>query len=362
MLKDSLMTDDFYLWLSRIQGLSAKKANMLLNVFTPEELWRADFLALMQIEGLSEQVIANMLELRDSSLISAYKDMLDKHDISYVTFNSLDYPTLLKTIHDPPMCLYYKGTLPKNTYCVGVVGSRRSSEYGQTQARRFAHDLAERGITIVSGLAKGIDSFAHRGAIEAGGLTIAVLGSGVDICYPAENRQLYCNIIKNGCVLSEFPPGTQPVAMNFPIRNRVISGLSEAIVVVEAALRSGTSITVNMALEQGREVLAVPGNVTSKLSSGTNDIIRKGSGALAFDYTDVLNAIGIEDSPPPKKTKISLSTDEKKIFDKLTREPIGVEEIACNAAMSVIETINICTILEIKGYIIKMPGQRFAVK
>jgi DNA processing protein len=215
-------------------------------------------------------------------------------------------------------------------------------------------------------MAKGIDTSAHRGALGAGGKTVAVLGCGADICYPPENRSLYSQIIKNGCVVSEYPPGTKPFAHNFPMRNRIISGLSRAVVVVEAAERSGTLITVDQALEQGREVLAVPGNITSALSAGVNKLLQQGAGLVATGYQDVLNAIGYEEIPLSQSQNpmpdLQLAPDEKLVYDCIQFNPQSTETLALAAKLGVSEVMGLLTMLEIKGYIKKLPGQRYIRK
>jgi DNA processing protein len=228
-------------------------------------------------------------------------------------------------------------------------------------ARTLAAPLAERGIVIVSGMARGVDSMAHKGALESGGKTIAVLGCGVDICYPNEAFALRKRIIDNGCVLSEYPPGTQPAKFYFPARNRIISGLSHAVVVAEAGRRSGTLITVDMAQDQGREVLAVPGNISSKLSEGTNRLIRDGAFPVV-DYTDVLFALGLSaeaEPAPDTRTGIVLAPDEKRVYDSVNLAPVSFDSLLAQTGLTAGALHLLCIALEIKKLIKKLPGARY---
>jgi len=354
------------LWLSLVDKLGARRIAAILNKFEDiEDIWTAPRERFTDIPSLTGPVIDAITASRDEAKIDAYIKKLNELKISFVCVKDDNYPALLKTIHDPPAVLYYLGELPDNAKkTVSIIGSRRCSEYGLIVSRKMSRDLTARGVIIVSGMAKGIDSSAHIGAISAGGKTVAVLGCGVNICYPAENTALRDKIIKNGCAVSEYPPGTKPYHTNFPERNRIISGLSQAVVVVEAATKSGTLITANMALEQGREVLAVPGNVTSALSAGTNNLIYQGA-VPARDYKDILYAIGmkdIKDVTPEKKqdaAQLTIAPDEKLVYDCINLEPASSEMIAEKTNLPVTAITLICMKLEIKGLIKKMPGQRY---
>lgn len=359
--------ESIILWLSQTEGLGARKIAAILKHFKdPEEIWYAPRENLAQIPSLSPLNVDTIIKERSKELLDAYIKKLKSLNISYVTVQNENYPKLLAEIHDPPAVLYYIGELPEYSRgAVSIIGARRCSEYGMTVSQRLSRELAQRGILIISGMAKGIDSSAHWGALEGEGKTIAVLGCGADICYPSENRILRDRIIKNGCVISEYPPGTKPMPGNFPVRNRIISGLSEAVVVIEAAERSGTLITVDMALEQGREVLAVPGNITSKLSTGVNNLIKQGASALVTGYRDVLDAIGLTETVEKENKKIApveefnLAPDEKLVYDCIGFEPVSVEAIADSTKLDVSKAIYLTTMLEIKGIIKKLPGQRY---
>jgi len=361
--------DLIMLWFSQTEGIGGRKTASVLSAFdSVSDIWEARYEDFSDIPFMSERNISDLIKNRDENLINNFAKKLASQGISYVTLLNEKYPALLKEIHDPPPVLYYIGELPpEERRRVSVVGSRHCSEYGLYVSEKISRELAAHDITVVSGMARGIDSSAHKGALAGGGKTIAVLGCGVDICYPPENRALYAKIIKNGCVMSESPPATQPLAGNFPARNRIISGLSEAVVVIEATEKSGSLITADMALEQGREVLAVPGNITSKLSLGTNKLIKEGACALASGCKDILNAIGHAETAGGKaagseKSELILEPLEKLVYDCINFEPISTAAIAVKANLPVITVTTLCTALEIKACIKKLPGLRYVRK
>jgi DNA processing protein len=293
-------------------------------------------------------------------------DRLTKKGYSLVTFGDVEYPPLLREIFDPPCVLFCRGR-PEvlEGPAVAVVGSRTPTPYGRAVAERLAEDLASRGLVIVSGLARGIDSAAHWGALK-GGRTIAVLGSGLDVMYPQENDKLGEKVAETGAVVSEFPRPTLPLAQNFPRRNRIISGLCRALVVVEAAERSGSLISAKLALEQNRDVLAVPGNVTSDRSRGTNRLIKAGA-KLVEGWEDVA-----EELPSPLREKLLamrdgetevlplLTDDEAAVWNRLKPDAaIPVDELLEGSSMSVSELLTVLLGLEIKGVVIQHPGKSY---
>ena len=225
-------------------------------------------------------------EIRENAIM-AYNQLISKK-IEVIGIDNIKYPEMLKETEDAPAVLFYKGDIEKCRKCISVIGSRKATAYGLKAAQDVARDLASKGACIVSGMARGIDSRAHIGALAAGGITCAVIGCGIDVVYPAENKNLMEEIMEKGVVISEFAPGTAPLAQNFPARNRIISGLSFAVVVVEAGKESGTLITVDFALEQGRDVFAVPGNIYSDKSEGTNNLIREGA-RIVTAFSDIIN-------------------------------------------------------------------------
>lgn len=267
---------------------------------------------------------------------------LGKMGISFVAFGQEGYPKRLSEIPDPPLGIYYKGRLPEeNGPAVAVIGSRDCSEYGKYVASSLGRFLGEREIPVISGMARGIDGISQQTALEAGGESYGVLGCGVDVCYPKSNERLYQTLMRQGGILSEYPPGTAPVPYNFPPRNRIVSGLSMAVVVVEAAIKSGTSITVSMALEQGRDVFVVPGRVTDRLSDGCNRLIKQGASVFTDPesfleelqetwFLQCVSPAKAGDKAPNRRStpkEPNLSPEQKKILEKLDHAPKTVEEV-----------------------------------
>lgn len=359
------MSDEIYrLWLSGLHGIGSRKQNLLLECFGSA---RAVFYApdglLRSAAGLTEANIRAVSETRDLNRMEALLRYMESKRIVFISSEHATFPALLKDIPDPPVGLYYIGQLPDDTQThVAVIGSRRCSEYGLTVARILSKPLAKHGVVIVSGMARGIDSMAHKGALEGGGQTIAVLGCGVDICYPAENRALREDIIRSGCVLSEYPPGVTPIPAYFPARNRIISGLCAAVVVVEAAAQSGTLITVDQAQDQGREVMAVPGSIVGKLSEGTNKLIKEGALPVT-SYEDILAALHVKPLPEqavkPVNAGPALAPEEKLVYDSLTFEPVTFDELILKTNSQAHVIHYVCTMLELKGFIKKLPGLRY---
>jgi DNA processing protein len=290
------------------------------------------------------------------------------------------YPTLLRETYDPPVVLYVKGAWSEclDGPCVAIVGSRRCSTYGQNAALMLSRELAQRGVTIISGLARGIDAAAHRGALEAGGRTVAVMGTGLDQVYPRDHKKLADEILKqNGALVTQFPLGTPPVSENFPYRNRVISGLSLGTVVVEAAENSGSLITARLAMEQNREVFAVPGNITSRNSFGTNYLIKGAGAKLVQQWQDVASELPAEIAaqllPPPSRKKKSgelvdqlqftpsdLNEHERAIFKLLTTDtPKQIDALAETTKLSITQLTSALLTLEMRELIRALPGKCF---
>jgi DNA processing protein len=357
-LNDSL----YKIWLSLIAGIGPRRQGMLLNQFeSAEAVYEASYRQLIAAPNISGANAEAILNSRDLSEARRILDESEKKHIRIITLEDADYPELLKQIHDPPRILYVSGVLPDGSLKkAGVIGSRRCSEYGRAVTRDLSRKLAENNIVIVSGMARGIDSIAHNGAIEAGGQTVAVLGCGTDICYPPENIELMKQIALHGCLMSEYPPGAKPELGYFPARNRIISGLSQVLIVTEAARRSGALITVNQALEQGREVMAVPGNINSRLSDGTNELIRDGAG-IVTSYQDILHTLNIAAKEyVQQNSREDLAPDEKLVYDCMAFQPEGFETIVDKCGLNA-QTVNyILTMLELKGYLLKTPGQRYS--
>ena len=357
--------DGYILWLSKLPGLGRKKISALLEYFdSPEQIFQATKLELLQVEGIFPMDADCIVRTwNEEKAEEEYHALLDR-GISYLSILNENYPYLLKQIYDPPCGIYVRGSLPDaEIEMVSIVGARRCSEYGARVAYQIGRDLAKHNIAIVSGMARGIDSMAHKGAIAGGGKTVAVLGSGVDICYPPENRGLMEKIIQNGCVVSEYPPQTGAMARNFPQRNRIISGLTKIVVVVEAGKRSGTLITANQALDNGRDVFVVPGNITSPLSEGTNNLIKEGC-AVVTEVNDILFELGIGFTEEKKDNYIknnlgALENNEKRVYDCINSAPAAIDEIAQRVEEPIQTVQYILTMLELKGYIRQLPGARY---
>ncbi len=272
--------DEFYwYWLCNIRGVGNAAIRNLLKMFqTPKEIYDASKDLMDKVSGLSNEQMELMQEMKKSSRI--YEDFLqlEERNIHFTHPGKDDYPAQLYEIFDAPYALYYKGRLPdQNRPVVSIVGARGCTDYGRTVATQFAREFATMGIQVVSGMAMGIDAAGHWGALQGDGYTLAVLGCGADVCYPRVNIDLYTRILENGGILSEYPPGTPPMAGQFPMRNRIISGLSDVVVVIEARKKSGSLITVDQALEQNKDIMAVPGRIGDPLSEGCNRLIQMGA-------------------------------------------------------------------------------------
>lgn len=290
-----------------------------------------------------------------------------KNSIKLISFNSTEYPINLSHIPSPPPLLYCKGNiLPKDECAISIVGSRKFTEYGRVATKKLSTELASSGVTIISGMALGIDTFAHTYALLAGGRTIAVLGSGINIVYPAQNKKLYTEIIENGAVISEFPINTPAFQQNFPIRNRIVAGLSLGTLVIEAKKKSGTMITAGLCGEYGRNVYAVPGSIFDSTSDGTNSLIKDGA-KIVTTSQDILEDIYTEISQitPPKQlslfTPANLSDKENKIYSLLSLTPILIDEIVTKTTLPLSEILETLTILELNGYVTELPGQKYVI-
>jgi DNA processing protein len=329
-------------------------------------LWR-------QVEGIGEKTARAIGEVADAQVDEEFA-LASERGARVIDVDDATYPAALKNIHDPPPLLYVWGSLePADAVALGVVGARRCSHYGLEQAERFAQLLARAGFTVVSGGARGIDAAAHRGALAAGGRTLAVMGCGLCKTYPPENRKLFEQIASEGrgAVISELPMRTDIRAGNFHSRNRVISGLSLGVLVIEAARHSGSLITAREAIEQGREVFALPGRVDSVMSQGTNDMIREHSAALVQNLEDILDQLGHvgrtlrPDQPPgehPLAEAANLSDVERRLAECLAGETLGIDELARRAGLPVAQAAASLTMLVIKGMVAQQPGQVFSLR
>ena len=348
--------------ISFIKGIGEESLRKLILSFKdPFLIYEKEIKELTPLLPKSEKILKSIKETKID--ISDYKKKLQDYDIQPLTILDQDYPNLLRNISNPPPILYVRGSFSKeDELSIGIVGSRIASYYGKRMAEKFSRSLVNLNFTIVSGMARGVDTVAHETAIDAGGRTIAFLGSGLDVVYPRENKKLMRQIIKNGAVVSEFPLGTEPFAVNFPQRNRLISGMSLGIVVVEATMRSGTFTTVKWALEQGKEVFAIPGDTQRKTSMGTNKLIQKGA-KLTVSVNDIIEEFPFlkkkDFTPPPSVNKIALTESEKIIFDSLNDIPILIDNIIEKIKLPSSKVSSILLSLEIKGLVKQLPGKQF---
>jgi len=353
----------FWIALSDVPDIGPVTAKKLLAIYKkPEAVFKAPYKELANIRGIGPAKAKNIKGYSSWERIDNQLEKLDATGIKIITFSNKDYPETLKNIEDAPIALYIKGTIQKeDRYAVAVVGSRKYSPYGKLAAEKLSSELSSMGFTIVSGMARGIDTLAHTAAINSGGRSIAVLGSGIDVPYPPENRGLMEKLAASGCVISEFPPGTPPERENFPKRNRIISGLSLGVLVVEATADSGSLITASCALEQGKEVFAVPGNINSANSKGTNDLIKKGAKLVqsAEDVIEELAPVLKGYIRTREKANIELSVEEKRLCDIMTAEPKHVDMLSRESKMPAQKVLGILLSLELNGIAKQAEGKKF---
>lgn len=347
--------------LSKIPSLGPAKFYRLLEHFgSPKKILTAPLEELSRIPKIdvkTAEFIAK--QVPRINLGKDYRSIRELK-IKLVAHCDPNYPENLKNIYDPPFLLYLRGDIrEEDQISIAVVGTRRATNYGKTAARKLARELAREGITVVSGMARGIDTIAHEGALEEGGRTIAVLGCGVNITYPPENKSLMTEIIENGAVVSEFPLGEKPLAQNFPRRNRIISGLSMGVLVVEAPSKSGALRTADYALEQGREVFSVPGSITNPYCRGSNKLLKEGA-KMVEDVSDIVEEFGF---PRQKKTGPSsgfqISFQEKLVLDHISAEPVHIDDIMEKTGLSVPEIADILMRMQVKGMVRELPGKLF---
>lgn len=351
----------FWVGLNLVKGIGAVRFGKLLDYFgdarsaweAHPDQWRA--------AGLPENVVENFIATRQRASLENIWERLQREEIRLITWEDEDYPNRLQKIATPPPVLYARGELlDKDQWSIAVVGTRRVTAYGQQVTEDVAAFLARSGVTVVSGLASGVDTIAHRAALAAGGRTIAVLGSGVDVIYPPENRNLAKEILPHGALISDYPPGTPPEAGNFPPRNRIISGLSIAVVVVEAGTRSGALITANFAAEQGREVFAVPGKIYAPQSKGPNRLLRDGAHPL-LSPEDLLKALNLTMVTEHQQARVVLPEDatEAALFNVLSFEPMHVDEVGMRAGLPIEKVTATLALMELKGMVRQVGSMQY---
>ena len=359
-----------WLVLKSVPGVGNLLFKRLIHQFqSPDRVLSASPEALARVEGVSDRLALSIARFRPSDAVKRNLGLALEKDCTIVPLTDEGYPPLLKEIPDPPPFLYVRGKLPATHRSISVVGSRHATDYGIETTRRLCGDLAGLGWNVVSGMAVGIDTAAHQGALAGGGLTVAVLGSGLERVYPRENLSLFHQISKNGAVVSELPVHADPDPHHFPARNRIISGMSLGTVVVEAARQSGSLITARLAAEQNREVFAVPGSVQSFKSSGTHLLIKQGA-KLVEQTRDILEELSfILQEPPPvpdtddkKDGRLSdLPPEEQRIAASLDAYPVQMDDLARRLQLPVAEISGLLLSLEIKGIVRQHPGKFFTI-
>ena len=348
--------EEYYYWLQSLNFFSiGVRRKMLERTGSPEELFGFSGKDLFRLD-LTPSLYQTELFDRSKNAEKIHKDFeeLAKKNICFTDMESENYPERLFSLKDPPFGIFHKGRLPsKNVPTVGIVGARRCTNYGKDMAFFFGRELSKRGVQIISGMALGVDGFSQRGAVREKGGSFAVLGGGVDICYPRENIDLYEELTKKGGIISERLPGEKALPADFPIRNRIIAALSDVLIVIEAAEHSGSLITVNMALEQNKEVFALPGRVGDRMAAGCNELIKCGAEVLTCPE-DVLQYLGLsvgEDTV--KRANVTLSDAEKTVFGLLGKTPVSTEELLDISSLPLSVLTEILVKLEIKGVIKK---------
>jgi len=343
----------YWVGFSLIPGIGRVRFAQMENYFgNLENAWQASP-ADLKHSGLDSNAIRALTTWRPKISLEAEMEKIDRYGVKVFTCHDPGYPTRLKEIYDYPPLIYVRGSLlAEDEWCLAVVGTRRATVYGRQVTEEMVADLAKSKITIVSGLAKGIDSVAHNSALEAGGRSIAVFACGLDTVYPSENVNLARRIMQQGALISEYPLGTRPRADNFPRRNRIMSGMSLGVLVVEAGETSGAMITAHLALEQNREVLAIPGSILSPASRGTNQLIQEGA-KLVSDYTDILEELNLTAVAHQIEMKeiIPASDTESLLLKQLSAEPTHIDEICRNSGLPVSTVSGTLTMMELKGLV-----------
>ena len=342
-------------WLDNVEGLTqGKRRHLLEAVACAEEVYGMSAYRLKNIKGITEEDVHRIIKsYKEWDLDKEWYDLMAQ-GIGFVSMEQKNFPEKLRNIQDPPYALYYIGRLPEeHRKSVAIVGARGRSIYGCEVAQNLAKTLAEHGVQVISGLARGIDTDSHKGTLEGGGDTYAVLGSGVDVCYPKENRYLYQRILQNGGIISEHPPKTQPVSAYFPMRTRIIAGLSDCVVVIEAKEKSGSLITADFAMEQGKDVYAVPGRITDNLSAGCNKLIKQGAGIVQSveDFLADLDIFTENTCTQIDFRKNLLEKDERLVYSLIDFHPVGLGTLVEKTTFSIAYLLEILRKLDSLGLV-----------
>lgn len=361
--------------LSCIPGIGANRLRLLINHFKDtSNILNSSMREVMCIEGFNKKLASSIVNFKNSpdynkaiSYANSQLSKLNKVGGKIVTYWDKSYPELLKKIFDPPPYLFLRGDLSdQDKYSIALVGTRNPTKYGVSVAEKFTREFVKLGITVVSGLARGIDTIVHSTVLKSGGRTLAVVGSGIDVIYPPENRNLFMKILEAGAVISEFEMGAKPDAVNFPKRNRIISGISLGTIVVETGIDGGAMITAQTALDQDKEVFAVPGLITNEKALGCNTLIRDNRAKLVISVDDVLVELEPKLKPILKlskkietKPQVNLNLFEKKIYDLLMEEPIHIDVLAEKSGLPISDVLVNLLNLEFKGLVKQLPGKMF---
>jgi DNA processing protein len=351
----------YWVGFNLVKGIGAVRLKQVLDFFGSLEIaWNSPTDGLLSA-GLTQKTVDNFTQVRKQVDLDLIMDKIQKKGIKVMTWEDADYPRRLKEINQAPPVLFINGSINvEDDWAVAVVGTRRVTPYGRQVAVEIARFLAQNGVTVVSGLARGVDAIAHQTALQAGGRTIAVLGNGVDIVYPPEHQKLAREIVSQGALVSDYPLGTPPDGVNFPPRNRIISGLSLATVVVEAGETSGALITAEFAVDQGRDVFAVPGSILASQSEGTNKLIEQGARPL-LKMTEILEVLKLEQIPEKQMIRKMnpISEPEKRILHYLSQDPLHVDEICNLSGLPIHEVSATLTMLELKGIVTQVGGMNY---
>lgn len=365
--------DNLLSWfcLKSVPGIGNLLGKRLIDRFkSAPAIFKASDEALLRVDGITSRHVAKLRTQQIPASVEAELDLVTRRGYAIVTLADPDYPQLLRQIPDPPLFLYTHGRLESSPAKLAMVGSRNATDYGMTTTKSLSGTLASLGLTIVSGMARGIDTAAHEGALAVGGKTIAILGSGLERIYPAENKGLFQRISESGAIVSEFPLMTEPEAHNFPIRNRIISGMTLGTVVVEATKNSGSLITARLAVEQNREVFAVPGSIQSFKSMGTHTLIKQGA-KLVEHAQDIVEELAPliqlnQRSARPSRNSVAekkaeLATDEARVYDAIGPYPIHIDDLVRKIALGPGKLSGILLKLELAGLIRQSPGKYFTL-
>ena len=353
----------YWIGFNKVSGIGAVRLRALLDRFGDlETAWKATAPELRGA-GLDERSVENLLQARRELNLDAELERLARSRVHVLTWDDGDYSRNLREVYGPPPVLYVRGRIEaQDEFSVAVVGTRRASIYGKEAARMIGEGLAQAGVTVVSGLALGIDTVAHRACLDAGGRTIAVLGCGIDITYPAQNARLAAEIAERGALVSEYALGTRPEARNFPPRNRIISGLSLGTVVVEADMGSGARITADFAAEQGREVFAVPGNIFARGCQGTNRLIQEGA-KLVSRVSDILEELNLTMVGEQTQVRAAIPSNdtEAAILARLSAEPVHVDDLGRAVGLPIAQVSSTLALMELKGMVRQVGGMNFVL-